>query len=51
MNKRCLFIIVITMLLTLAFSTGFTLGTYIVNDNLDKEKEISVYDLLLRTKE
>lgn len=51
MNKKCLFMIVITTSLTFAFSIGFALGTYIVNDNLNKEKEISVYDLLLRTKE
>ena len=51
MNKRCLFMIVITTSLTFAFSIGFALGTYTTKDNLSKEKEISVYELLLKARE
>lgn len=52
MNKNTLIAIVATTLVIIAFSLGISLGNNVMNDDLtSKEKEISVYELLLRTRE
>lgn len=52
MNKNTLIVIIATTLVIIAFSLGISLGNNVVNDDItSKEKEISVYELLLRARE
>ena len=50
-NKNLFMIIAMIITMILALSIGFALGTYTTKDNLSKEKEISVYELLLKARE
>lgn len=52
MNKNTLIVVIATTLIIIAFSLGISLGNNVMNNDLtSKEKEISVYELLLRTRE
>lgn len=51
MSKNTLIAIIIVTLLTIAFALGIAIGNNVIDDFTSKEKEISVYELLLRTRE
>lgn len=51
MSKNTLIIIMVVTLLTIAFALGIAIGNNAIDDFTGKEKEITVYELLLRTRE